>query len=31
MDDDEGRSYKAYVLKVKGQLKKALSDIEMNE
>lgn len=31
MDDDEGRSYKAYVLKVKGQLKKALSEIEMNE
>ena len=31
MDHDEGRSYKAYVLKVKGQLKKAVNEIEMNE
>ena len=31
MDGDDERPYKAYVLKVKGQLKKALSEIEMNE
>jgi hypothetical protein len=31
MDDDERMSFKAYVLKVKGQLKKAFSEIEINE
>jgi hypothetical protein len=31
MDDDEWMSYKAYVLKIKGQLKKGLNEIEMNE